>query len=145
MHELHRYCSEPKPDPPPYPKDTQEVEDALHILKALAPFWEVALDNPAPPPPPNPCRPRPHSNGHNTCPISRWHLQHSTSPSVSLYHICLHLLLCTISACIFCSSPHLLVSIALHYLCEAGYIIYLVHLRCQPFRDAWYLQLAHIV
>ena len=34
---------------------------------------------------------------------------------------------------------------ALENIVEAGYIIYRIHLRCQPFRDRWYPHFARTV
>ena len=47
LHELHKLCSEPKLELPPYLEDKQEVEAMFDLLKALA----LVADNPALPPP----------------------------------------------------------------------------------------------
>ena len=36
-------------------------------------------------------------------------------------------------------------TVALENIAEAAYIIYLIQLRCQPFRDCWYLHFVHTV
>ena len=53
--ELQKFCSEPKPELPPYPEDEQEVEAIFDLLEALAHVWEAALHNPALPAPCAPC------------------------------------------------------------------------------------------
>ena len=110
LQELHDHCDDPKPVLPPLPQDKQQVEPAFDLLKSMAAVGRAALDNLNLPPP----------------------LVHAACDAVVLGTA----LEKFIGGCFNTEPPP---TVALENIAEAGYIIYLVHLRCQPFRDCWYL------
>ena len=103
VQELHKYCSEPKPDLRSYPEDKEEVEAVIDLLKALDPLGKAAVDNLALPPP--------------------------TPPTLAAQdYIVLGIEHARVLDGIYnrAHTP----TIALQHMCEAGYIVYLMYLRC---------------
>ena len=110
LHELHNHCDDPKPVLPPVPQDKQEVEPAFVLLKSMAAIGRAALDNLNLPP----------------------RLVHAAGDAVVL-GTALEKFIGGVH------STELPPTVAVENIAEAGYIIYLIQLRSQPFRDGWYL------
>ena len=108
---LQTHCDDPKRDlPPPLPQDKQEVEPAFDLLKSMVPVGRAALDNLNLPPP----------------------LAHSAHDAVDM-GAALEKFIGGVY------NTELPLTVALEDINEVGYIIYLIQLRCQPFRDCSYL------
>ena len=110
LHEVHNHCDDPKPVLPPLPQDQQEVEPAFDLLKSMAAIGRAALGNLILPPP----------------------LVHAAGDAVVLVTA-----LGKFIGGVY--NTELPPTVALENIAEAGYIIYLIQLWCQPFRDCWYL------
>ena len=114
VQEVHEYCSEPKPHLPRYPEEKHEVEAVLDLLKALAPLEEAALDGPALPP--------------------------------SLTHAAQDCIVLGTTYAQFLDGIHNTAyppTISVQHIYGSGYIMYMVHVLCHPFRDSWYFHFAH--
>ena len=110
LQELHIHCDIPKPVLPPLPKDKQEVEPAFDLLKSMVAIGRAAVDNLNMLPP----------------------LVHAAGDAVILGTA-----LQKFIGGVY--NTELPPTIAVENIAEAGYIFYLIQLRCQPFRDCWYL------
>ena len=106
LQELHNHCDDPKPVLTPLPQDKQEVEPAFVLLKSMAAIGRAALDNLNLPPP----------------------LVHAAANAVVLSTA-----LETFIGGLY--NTELPPTVALENIAEAGYIIYLIQLRSQLFRD----------
>ena len=116
LHELHNHCDDTKPVLPPLPQDKQEVQAAFGLLKSMADIGRAALDNLDLPPP----------------------LVHAAGDAV-VQGTALEK---------FIGGGHnteLPPTVTLENIPKAGYIIYLIQLGCQPFRDRWYLHFVRTV
>ena len=117
LQELHNHCDNPKPVlPPPPPQEKQEVEPAFHLLKYMAAIGCTAPDNLNLPPP----------------------LVHAVSDAVVLGTAPKYF----IGGFYNTQLPP---TVALENIAKAGYIVDLIQLRCQPFRDCWYLHFVRTV
>ena len=114
--ELHNHCDDTKPVLPRLPQDNQEVEPAFDPLKSMAAEGRAALDNLNLPPP----------------------LVHAAGDAVVL-GTALEKFIGGVY------NTELPPTVALENMVEAGYIICLIKLRCQPFRDCWYLHFVRTV
>ena len=85
------------------------MEAVFDILNALAPIGEAPLDNPDLPPPP------PQTHAAQDCIVPGTPYAELLDGIYNKAHTR---------------------TVALQHMCEAGYIIYLVNLRCQPFPHA---------
>ena len=101
---------------PPLPQGKQEVRPAFDLLKSMAAIGRAALDNLNLPPP----------------------LVHAAGDAVVL-GTALEKFIRGVY------NTKLPPTVALENIAEAGYIIYLIQLRCQPFRDCWYLHFVRTV
>ena len=106
LQELHNHCDDPKPVLPPLPQDQQEVEPAFVLLKSMAAIGRAALENLNLPPP----------------------VVHAAGDAVVLGTA-----LEKFMGGVY--NTELPPTVALENIAEAGYIIYLIQLRSQPFRD----------
>ena len=116
LQELHNHGDDPKPVLPPLPQDKQEAEAAFDLLKSMVAIGRAALDNLNLPPP----------------------LVHAASDAVVLGTA----LEKFIGGVYNTEQPP---TVALENIAEAGNIIYLIQLRCQPFGDCWYLHFVRTV
>ena len=110
LQEPHNHCDYPKPLLPPLPQDKQEVALAHDLLKYMAAIGRPAPDNLNLPPP----------------------LVHDVSDAVVLGRA----LEKFIGGVYNTGLPP---TVALDNIAEAGYIFYVIQLRCPPFRDCSYL------
>ena len=110
LHELQNHCDDPRAVLPLVPQDKQRVHSVFDLLKSMAAIGLAALDNLNLLPP----------------------LVHAACDAVVLGT--------TVEKFIggVCNTQ-LPPTVALEDIAEGGYLIYLIQLRCQPFRDCRYL------
>ena len=111
LQELQNNCDDPKPILPAPPQDKQQVQPVFDLLKSMGAKGRAAPDDVNLLPP----------------------VVHAAQDAVVLGT--------TLKK--FIGGVHnteLPPAVALEDIAEAGYIIYLIQLRCQPFRHWWYLQ-----
>ena len=116
LQELHNHCNDLKAVLPPLPQDKQEVEPAFDLPKSMAAIRRAAVHNLNLPPP----------------------LVHAAGDA-----LCLGTALEKFIGGVY--NTELAPTVALENIAEAGYIIYLIQLRYQPFRDSWYLHFVRTV
>ena len=109
LQELHNHCDDPKSVLYPLPHDKRGVEPAFDLLKSMAPIGRAAPDIL------NLAAPPVHAA---SCPCLGYG---SRKIHGGVYN------------------TELPPTVALENIAEAGYIIYLIQLRCQPFWHWWYL------
>ena len=116
LQELHNHCDDPKPVLPSNKPPKQEVEPAFDLVKSMAATGRAAPDTLNLPPP----------------------LVHAAGDAVVLGTA----LEKFIGGVYNTERPP---TVALENIAEAGYIIYLIRLRCQPFRDCWFLHFVRTI
>ena len=116
LQELQNHCDHPKPILPPVPQDKQEVEPAFDLLKSMVAEGRTALGNLAPPPPLA-------QVAHDAVVLGKA-LEKFIGEGYN---------------------TELPPTVALEDITEAGCMIYLVQLRCQPFRDCCHLHFVRTV
>ena len=116
LQELHNHCDDPKPVLPPLPQDKQEVEPAFVLLKSMPAMGLAALDSQNLPPP----------------------LVHAAGDAVVL-GTALEKFIGGVY------NTELPPTVAVENIAKGGYILYLIQLRSQPFRDCWYLHFVRTV
>ena len=113
---LHNHYDDPRPALPHLPQDKQEVEPAFDLLKCMAAIGRAAPNNLNLPPP----------------------LVHAVGDAVVLGTA-----LEKFIGGVYNTEPP--PTVAVENIAEAGYIIYLIHIRCQPYRDCSYLHFVRTI
>ena len=109
LQKVQNHCDNPKPIlPPPANRFKQEVQPAFDLLKSMVAVGRAALDNTAMPP-------RLADTAHDAVVLG-------TTLEKFMGGVC---------------NTKLPPTVALQYITKARYMIYLIRLRCQPFRDCW--------